>query len=77
MDRLYLIRFFTASGDEESLLPVDPIAAEVLLETYKRKLADEGRLFLEEFQVQNLYFNQIFNSMVNDVLFLFRNQLFI
>uniref|UniRef100_A0A8C7YC69 Receptor-type tyrosine-protein phosphatase C n=1 Tax=Oryzias sinensis TaxID=183150 RepID=A0A8C7YC69_9TELE len=36
--------------DEESLLPVDPIAAEVLLETYKRKLADEGRLFLEEFQ---------------------------
>ncbi|XP_023810039.1 receptor-type tyrosine-protein phosphatase C isoform X4 [Oryzias latipes] len=37
-------------SDEESLLPVDPIAAEVLLETYKRKLADEGRLFLEEFQ---------------------------
>uniref|UniRef100_A0AAX7TF50 Receptor-type tyrosine-protein phosphatase C n=1 Tax=Astatotilapia calliptera TaxID=8154 RepID=A0AAX7TF50_ASTCA len=27
-----------------------PIAAEVLLETYKRKLADEGRLFLAEFQ---------------------------
>uniref|UniRef100_A0A669EAB0 Receptor-type tyrosine-protein phosphatase C n=1 Tax=Oreochromis niloticus TaxID=8128 RepID=A0A669EAB0_ORENI len=28
----------------------EPIAAEVLLETYKRKLADEGRLFLAEFQ---------------------------
>lgn len=37
--------------DEENLLPVEPIPAEVLLEAYKRKLADEGRLFLEEFQV--------------------------
>ncbi|XP_047231239.1 receptor-type tyrosine-protein phosphatase C isoform X4 [Girardinichthys multiradiatus] len=37
-------------ADEESLIPVEPIAAEVLLETYKRKLADEGRLFLAEFQ---------------------------
>lgn len=37
--------------DEENLLPVEPIAAEVLLEAYKRKLADEGRLFLAEFQV--------------------------
>lgn len=32
-------------------MPVEPIAAEVLLETYKRKLADEARLFLAEFQV--------------------------
>lgn len=32
---------------------VEPIAAEVLLETYKRKLADEGRLFLAEFQVNS------------------------
>ncbi len=32
-------------------MAVEPIAAEVLLETYKRKLADEGRLFLAEFQV--------------------------
>ncbi|KAM7388061.1 hypothetical protein PAMP_024262 [Pampus punctatissimus] len=40
----------STSNDEENLLPVEPIAAEVLLETYKRKLADEGRLFLAEFQ---------------------------
>ncbi|XP_074490897.1 receptor-type tyrosine-protein phosphatase C isoform X2 [Sebastes fasciatus] len=37
-------------NDEENLLPVEPIAAEFLLEAYKRKLADEGRLFLAEFQ---------------------------
>ncbi|GLD49819.1 receptor-type tyrosine-protein phosphatase C [Lates japonicus] len=37
-------------NDEDNLMPVEPIAAEVLLETYKRKLADEGRLFLAEFQ---------------------------
>uniref|UniRef100_A0A1A8DMD3 Receptor-type tyrosine-protein phosphatase C n=1 Tax=Nothobranchius kadleci TaxID=1051664 RepID=A0A1A8DMD3_NOTKA len=37
-------------NDEENLLTVEPIAAEILLETYKRKLADEGRLFLAEFQ---------------------------
>lgn len=36
---------------DEKLLAVDPIASEVLLETYKRKLADEARLFLAEFQV--------------------------
>ncbi|XP_023281907.1 receptor-type tyrosine-protein phosphatase C-like, partial [Seriola lalandi dorsalis] len=36
--------------DEENLMPVEPITAEVLLEAYKRKLADEGRLFLAEFQ---------------------------
>uniref|UniRef100_A0A665X1K5 Receptor-type tyrosine-protein phosphatase C n=1 Tax=Echeneis naucrates TaxID=173247 RepID=A0A665X1K5_ECHNA len=36
--------------DEENLLLVEPIMAEVLLEAYKRKLADEGRLFLAEFQ---------------------------
>lgn len=29
---------------------VEPIHADVLLETYKRKIADEGRLFLAEFQ---------------------------
>uniref|UniRef100_A0A3B3D416 Receptor-type tyrosine-protein phosphatase C n=1 Tax=Oryzias melastigma TaxID=30732 RepID=A0A3B3D416_ORYME len=50
MDCLHLIFFSIASGDEENLMTVDPIAAEVLLETYKRKLADEGRLFLAEFQ---------------------------
>ncbi|XP_026002954.1 receptor-type tyrosine-protein phosphatase C isoform X2 [Astatotilapia calliptera] len=40
----------STTNDEENLLLVEPIAAEVLLETYKRKLADEGRLFLAEFQ---------------------------
>lgn len=33
-------------------MAVEPIASEVLLETYKRKLADEARLFLAEFQVR-------------------------
>lgn len=32
-------------------MTVEPIHADVLLETYKRKIADEGRLFLAEFQV--------------------------
>ncbi|XP_075473167.1 receptor-type tyrosine-protein phosphatase C [Ascaphus truei] len=36
--------------DEKQLLNVDPIPVEYLLDTYKRKNADEGRLFLEEFQ---------------------------
>ncbi|KAK5869676.1 hypothetical protein PBY51_024378 [Eleginops maclovinus] len=40
----------TTANDEENLLAVEPIAAEFLLEAYKRKLADEGRLFLAEFQ---------------------------
>lgn len=30
---------------------VEPTHADMLLETYKRKIADEGRLFLAEFQV--------------------------
>ena len=30
---------------------LEPIGAEVLLEVYKKKIADEGRLFLAEFQV--------------------------
>ncbi|XP_049911395.1 receptor-type tyrosine-protein phosphatase C isoform X2 [Epinephelus moara] len=38
------------ADDEENLMLVEPIAAEVLLDAYKRKLADEGRLFLAEFQ---------------------------
>ncbi|XP_029355496.1 receptor-type tyrosine-protein phosphatase C isoform X3 [Echeneis naucrates] len=40
----------STANDEENLLLVEPIMAEVLLEAYKRKLADEGRLFLAEFQ---------------------------
>lgn len=33
------------------LLTVEPIAADALVDTYKKKIADEGRLFMEEFQV--------------------------
>ncbi|XP_057626198.1 receptor-type tyrosine-protein phosphatase C [Chionomys nivalis] len=36
--------------EEKQLMDVEPIHADVLLETYKRKIADEGRLFLAEFQ---------------------------
>ncbi|XP_036926369.1 receptor-type tyrosine-protein phosphatase C [Sturnira hondurensis] len=36
--------------DEKQLMNVEPIHTDVLLETYKRKIADEGRLFLAEFQ---------------------------
>ncbi|XP_072244883.1 receptor-type tyrosine-protein phosphatase C [Leuresthes tenuis] len=44
------IGLIQTGNDEENLLPIEPIGSEVLLETYKRKLADEGRLFLAEFQ---------------------------
>ncbi|CAJ1060921.1 receptor-type tyrosine-protein phosphatase C [Xyrichtys novacula] len=37
-------------SNEENLLTVEPIPADSLLEAYKTKLADEGRLFLAEFQ---------------------------
>ncbi|XP_064188121.1 receptor-type tyrosine-protein phosphatase C [Anguilla rostrata] len=37
-------------NDDETLMNIEPITAELLLETYKRKIADEGRLFLAEFQ---------------------------
>lgn len=46
--------WFAVVDDEDNLLTIEPIAAEVLLDTYKRKLADEGRLFLAEFQVSFL-----------------------
>ncbi|XP_015671626.1 receptor-type tyrosine-protein phosphatase C [Protobothrops mucrosquamatus] len=36
--------------DERHMKNIDPIPAELLWETYKRKIADEGRLFLDEFQ---------------------------
>lgn len=36
--------------DEKQLMDVEPIHSDILLETYKRKIADEGRLFLAEFQ---------------------------
>nr|XP_046247130.1 receptor-type tyrosine-protein phosphatase C isoform X4 [Scatophagus argus] len=49
-DMTETLMLISTTNDEENLLTVEPIAAEVLLETYKRKLADEGRLFLAEFQ---------------------------
>ncbi|XP_048214212.1 receptor-type tyrosine-protein phosphatase C [Perognathus longimembris pacificus] len=36
--------------DEKQLMNVEAIHGDTLLETYKRKIADEGRLFLAEFQ---------------------------
>uniref|UniRef100_A0A667XMC8 Receptor-type tyrosine-protein phosphatase C n=1 Tax=Myripristis murdjan TaxID=586833 RepID=A0A667XMC8_9TELE len=39
-----------APNEEENLMNVEPIAAEVLLDAYKSKIADEGRFFLAEFQ---------------------------
>ncbi|XP_041126589.1 receptor-type tyrosine-protein phosphatase C-like isoform X3 [Polyodon spathula] len=36
--------------EEKQLLDVDPITADKLLDTYKRKMADDGRIFLSEFQ---------------------------
>ncbi|XP_044288204.1 receptor-type tyrosine-protein phosphatase C isoform X2 [Varanus komodoensis] len=36
--------------DERNLKSIEPIPAELLWEEYKRKIADEGRLFLDEFQ---------------------------
>uniref|UniRef100_A0A8C3TUN3 Receptor-type tyrosine-protein phosphatase C n=1 Tax=Catharus ustulatus TaxID=91951 RepID=A0A8C3TUN3_CATUS len=41
---------FLFKDDDKQLLNIEPIPSELLLDTYKRKIADEGRLFLEEFQ---------------------------
>ncbi|XP_077308861.1 receptor-type tyrosine-protein phosphatase C isoform X3 [Lithobates pipiens] len=38
------------TDEEKLLLVIEPIPVEQLLDTYKRKNADEGRLFLDEFQ---------------------------
>lgn len=54
LTRLKSVGWFAVVDDEDSLMPVEPITAEVLLEAYKRKLADEGRLFLAEFQVESV-----------------------
>uniref|UniRef100_A0A8C8B1G8 protein-tyrosine-phosphatase n=1 Tax=Otus sunia TaxID=257818 RepID=A0A8C8B1G8_9STRI len=40
----------TVKDDDRQLLNIEPIPSEQLLDTYKRKIADEGRLFLDEFQ---------------------------
>ncbi|XP_061489926.1 receptor-type tyrosine-protein phosphatase C isoform X2 [Rhineura floridana] len=42
--------WYSAFDDDRHLLNIDPIPAELLWEAYKRKIADEGRLFLDEFQ---------------------------
>ncbi|RMC08403.1 hypothetical protein DUI87_14647 [Hirundo rustica rustica] len=42
--------FVVVKDDDKQLLNIEPIPSELLLDTYKRKIADEGRLFLEEFQ---------------------------
>ncbi|KAK1163993.1 receptor-type tyrosine-protein phosphatase C isoform X1 [Acipenser oxyrinchus oxyrinchus] len=36
--------------EDKQLLNVEPIPADMLLDTFRRKIADEGRLFLSEFQ---------------------------
>ncbi|KAM6962535.1 receptor-type tyrosine-protein phosphatase C [Aplochiton taeniatus] len=41
---------FDSQDDNDNLMTVEPIGADILLDTYKRKIADEGRLFLAEFQ---------------------------
>uniref|UniRef100_A0A8C5UFJ3 protein-tyrosine-phosphatase n=1 Tax=Malurus cyaneus samueli TaxID=2593467 RepID=A0A8C5UFJ3_9PASS len=43
-------RIKSIKDDDKQLLNIEPIPSELLLDTYKRKIADEGRLFLEEFQ---------------------------
>ncbi|XP_019474062.1 receptor-type tyrosine-protein phosphatase C, partial [Meleagris gallopavo] len=45
-----VISLVGVKDDERQLLNIEPIPSEKLLETYKRKIADEGRLFLDEFQ---------------------------
>uniref|UniRef100_A0A8C6VQT2 Receptor-type tyrosine-protein phosphatase C n=1 Tax=Naja naja TaxID=35670 RepID=A0A8C6VQT2_NAJNA len=42
--------FTSFKDDERHMKNIDPIPAELLWEAYKRKIADEGRLFLDEFQ---------------------------
>uniref|UniRef100_U3JJ93 Receptor-type tyrosine-protein phosphatase C n=1 Tax=Ficedula albicollis TaxID=59894 RepID=U3JJ93_FICAL len=44
------VSLVAVKDDDKQLLNIDPIPSELLLDTYKRKIADEGRLFLEEFQ---------------------------
>ncbi|KAJ7405583.1 Receptor-type tyrosine-protein phosphatase C [Pitangus sulphuratus] len=44
------VNLVAVKDDERQLLNIEPIPSEQLLDTYKRKIADEGRLFLDEFQ---------------------------
>uniref|UniRef100_A0A8C6JHI0 Receptor-type tyrosine-protein phosphatase C n=1 Tax=Melopsittacus undulatus TaxID=13146 RepID=A0A8C6JHI0_MELUD len=45
-----VLRIYAVKDDDRQLLNIEPIPSEQLLDTYKRKIADEGRLFLDEFQ---------------------------
>ncbi|CAN8217742.1 unnamed protein product [Coccothraustes coccothraustes] len=44
------VNLVAVKDDDKQLLNIEPIPSELLLDTYKKKIADEGRLFLEEFQ---------------------------
>ncbi|XP_028943122.1 receptor-type tyrosine-protein phosphatase C-like, partial [Antrostomus carolinensis] len=44
------VNLVAVKDDDRQLLNIEPIPSEYLLDTYKRKIADEGRLFLDEFQ---------------------------
>ncbi|XP_010561714.1 PREDICTED: receptor-type tyrosine-protein phosphatase C isoform X5 [Haliaeetus leucocephalus] len=44
------VNLVAVKDDDRQLLNIEPIPSEQLLDTYKRKIADEGRLFLDEFQ---------------------------
>ncbi|KAK3561389.1 hypothetical protein QTP86_000586 [Hemibagrus guttatus] len=57
--KIYLLKREKSSRNEQelddllpsnALLQVEPLSAEDLLDAYKKKRADEGRLFMEEFQ---------------------------
>ncbi|XP_040466677.1 receptor-type tyrosine-protein phosphatase C isoform X2 [Falco naumanni] len=44
------VNLVAIKDDDRQLLNIEPIPSEQLLDMYKRKIADEGRLFLDEFQ---------------------------
>ncbi|XP_014799056.1 PREDICTED: receptor-type tyrosine-protein phosphatase C isoform X3 [Calidris pugnax] len=44
------VNLVAVKDEDRQLLNIEPIPSEQLLDTYKRKIADEGRLFLDEFQ---------------------------
>ncbi|XP_032856653.1 receptor-type tyrosine-protein phosphatase C isoform X2 [Tyto alba] len=44
------VNLVAVKDDDRQLMNIEPIPSEQLLDTYKRKIADEGRLFLDEFQ---------------------------
>uniref|UniRef100_A0A8C5I3L3 protein-tyrosine-phosphatase n=1 Tax=Gouania willdenowi TaxID=441366 RepID=A0A8C5I3L3_GOUWI len=47
---LLSVCFLSMTDDEDSLMSVEPMSAEILKEAFKRKYADEARLFFAEFQ---------------------------